>query len=771
MDIRQAAVIGAGVMGGGIAAHFANAGIPVLLADTRPGAAAAALAQMLRAEPAPFMTPEVARRVTAADLPGALEPLGTADWIVEAVTEDAGIKAGLYRTLDRVRKPGSVVSSNTSTLPLSQLVTGQSDDFARDFLITHFFNPPRYMRLLELVAGPATRPEVVAIIADLADRRLGKGVVMCRDTPGFIANRIGAFWLQAAINAAFDLGLTVEEADAVCGRPLGLPRTGVFGLLDLIGLDLLPHVTGSLAAALAPDDPFRALLRDRPLLTRLIRDGYTGRKGKGGFYRLDRRPDGSRVKLALDLAGGDYRPAEKAVLDSVKAARGALTALFEHPDRGGAFARAVMLPTLAYAASRVPDISDDLVAVDGALRLGYNWKHGPFELIDRLGTGWFADRLAALDLPVPPLVAAAAGRPFYRVEDGRLQALSATAGYRPVLRPPGVLLLADVKRHGPPAARNPSAALWDLGDGVLCLEFTSKMNTLDPQVFAMIDTAIARIGDGRGCWRALVIYNEGENFSVGANLGLAMILYNVGLWDRIEERIAEGQRCYLALRDAPFPVVAAPSGLALGGGCEILLYSDAVQAHAESYIGLVETGVGVLPAWGGSTPLLRRHSHDPARPGGPMPPVAQAFETIALARVSRSAAEARRLKYLSPGDGITMNRDRLLADAKARALALARDYRPPPPPAPLALPGPSGRLALMLQVEAMQRQGKATAHDGVVAQAVATVLSGDDTDLTETVGEAELLALERREFMKLVRTPATLDRIDHMLATGKPLRN
>jgi 3-hydroxyacyl-CoA dehydrogenase len=773
MDLHHAAVIGAGVMGSGIAAHLANAGIPVLLADTRPGAAAAAVARMLRMEPAPFMHPEAARLVTTADLPGALARLGDADWIVEAVTEDARIKAGLYRAINDVRKPDSVVSSNTSTLPLSQLIAGQGEAFARDFLITHFFNPPRYMRLLELVAGPATRADAVAAITDFADRRLGKGVVACRDTPGFIANRIGAFWLQAAINAAFDLGLTVEEADAVCGRALGLPKTGVFGLLDLVGLDLLPHVTGNLAAALASDDPFHALLRDQPLLARLIGDGYTGRKGKGGFYRLDRRPDGSRAKLALDLGSGHYRPTEKAVLDSLEAARRDLTALFEHADRGGAYARAVMLPTLAYAAGRVPEVSDEVEAVDRALRLGYNWKYGPFELIDRLGTGWFAQRLATEGLPVPPLVATAAGRPFYRVAGGTLQALSTAGSYQPVIRPPGTLALADIKRQAPPVARNASAALWDIGDGVLCLEFTSKMNTLDPQVFAMIDTAVTRIGDGRGPWLALVIYNEGENFSVGANLGLAMILYNVGLWNQIEERVAEGQRYTLALRDAPFPVVAAPSGLALGGGCELLLYSDAVQAHAESYIGLVETGVGVLPAWGGSTALLLRHSQERGRPGGPMPPVARAFETIALARVSRSAEEARRLAYLRPGDGITMNRDRLLADAKARALALAlaHDYRPPAPPAPLTLPGPAGRLALALQVEALQLQGKATVHDGVVAGAVATVLTGGDTDLTGTVGEAELLALERREFMKLVRTPATLDRIDHMLATGKPLRN
>ncbi len=779
MEIRQAAVIGAGVMGSGIAAHIANAGVPVLLLDVVPGAAAAALQRMGKTEPAPFMDGAAAKRVTPGDLPadfarlapGALAGLREADWIVEAVIEDAGVKTALYAQLDAVRKPGSVVSSNTSTIPLAKLVLGQSNRFRNDFLISHFFNPPRYMRLLEVVAGPETRADALATIADFADRRLGKGVVQCKDTPGFIANRIGAYWVQAAINAAFELGLTVEEADAVCGKPFGLPKTGVFGLIDLVGLDLLPHITRSLLGSLPESDPFRALYRDQPLIQRLVASGYTGRKGKGGFYRLDKRPDGKREKQAVDLATGEYRRTEKPQLESVGAARKLLTALLDHPDRGGAYARAVMLPTLAYAASLIPEICESLEAVDRAVRLGYNWKYGPFELIDRLGGRWFAGALEKAGLPTPPLVAAAAGRPFYRTEAGRLEVMNPEGSYRPVLRPEGVLLLADIKRQGPPVARNPSATLWDIGDGVLCLEFTSKMNTLDPLVFAMIHDAIARIGDGKGTWKALVIHNEGENFSVGANLGLAMFLYNVSLWDVIAERIAEGQKNLLALRDAPFPVVAAPTGLALGGGCEVLLNCDAVTAHAELYTGLVEVGVGVLPAWGGSKELLVRHTQDKKRPGGPMPAIAKAFETIAMAKVAKSAAEAVALKYLRPTDTIVMNRDRLLATAKARALELAQDYRPPGPPPPLTLPGEAGRVALDLMIENLRLQGKATPHDVTVSRAVATILTGGETDLTAPVSEDQLLALELREFMKLVRTPETLDRIEHMLATGKPLRN
>ena len=770
-EIRQAAVIGAGVMGSGIAAHIANAGVAVLLLDVVPGAAAAALQRMGKAEPAPFMDAAAAKRVTPGDLPADLARLAEADWIVEAVIEDAGVKAALYAQLESVRKPGSVVSSNTSTIPLSKLISGQSPRFAADFLITHFFNPPRYMRLLEIVSGPETRPEALAAIADFADRRLGKGVVTCKDTPGFIANRIGAFWIQAAINAAFELGLTVEEADAVCGKPLGLPKTGVFGLIDLVGLDLLPHITRSLLGTLPEADAFRALYREQPLFAAMVAAGNTGRKGKGGFYRLEKLPGGKREKQAIDLASGAYRRSEKAQLESVSAARKSLTALFEHADRGGAYARAAMLPTLAYAASLVPEISEDVEAVDRALRLGYNWKFGPFELIDRLGGPWFAAALDKAGLAVPPLVATAAGRPFYRTESGRLQVLGPDGAYRPVVRPEGVLLLADVKRLGKPVAKNPSAALWDIGDGVLCLEFTSKMNTLDPLVFAMIHGAIERIGDGRRNWKALVVHNEGENFCVGANLGLAMFLYNVALWDQIAERISEGQRNLLALRDAPFPVVAAPTGLALGGGCEVLLNCDAVTAHAELYTGLVEVGVGVLPAWGGSKEMLVRHTLNKKRPGGPMPAIASAFETIAMAKVAKSAAEAVALHYLRPSDTIVANRDRLLATAKARALELAKDYRPPGPPPRLTLPGEAGRVALDLMIESLRLQGKVTPHDVTVSRAVATILTGGETDLSQTVGEDELLALELREFMKLVRTPETLDRIEHMLTTGKPLRN
>lgn len=777
MNIKRAAVIGSGVMGSGIAAHFANAGIPVVLldipakeGDDRSAIAKGALQKLLKADPAPFMHPKNARLVTPGNLEDDLHLLAEVDWIVEAIVENPAVKADLYKRIDPVRKEGSVVSSNTSTIPLGVLVEGQSEAFQRDFMITHFFNPPRYMRLLEIVGGEKTRPDALAAVADVCDRQLGKGVVRCKDTPGFIANRIGVYWIQTAINAAVDLGLTVEEADAVVGRPMGIPKTGVFGLVDLVGLDLMPHIAKSLLATLPSSDAYRSAFREHPVITRMIAEGYTGRKGKGGFYRLN-RAGGGKVKEAIDLGTGEYRRSDKPKLESVTSAGRDLRALAEFPDKTGQYARRVLAHTLAYAASLVPEIADSIVAVDEGMKLGYAWKQGPFELIDRLGTDWFADLCRSEGIPVPPLVEQAAGRPFYRVEDGKLQHLTTAGVYDTVVRPDGVLLLSDVKRASKPVWKNGSASLWDIGDGVLCVEFTSKMNAIDGDIMAAYGKAMKLIGDGKGDWKALVVHNEADNFSVGANLGLALFVLNIGLWPQIEEMVEAGQRTYRALKHAPFPVVAAPSGLALGGGCEILLHSDHVQAHAETYMGLVEVGVGLIPAWGGCTEMLARAAANPRGPKGPMPPIATAFETISLAKVAKSAAEAKDLMYLRPTDGITMNRDRLLADAKAKALELAANYSPPDK-VTYTLPGPTGAAALELFLEGFALQGKATPHDVVVCGKLAGVLTGGPkADVTQPVTEEQMLNLERKAFMELVRTSDTIDRIEHMLTTGKPLRN
>ncbi|MDP9095598.1 MAG: 3-hydroxyacyl-CoA dehydrogenase/enoyl-CoA hydratase family protein [Pseudomonadota bacterium] len=769
--MERCAVLGAGLMGSGIAAHLANAGLPVLLLDmpakegARSAAAASAIERMLKSDPQMLMLPENARLITPGNFDDDLGQLAGCDWIIEVVVEDLCAKRALYDRIDAIRKPGSIVSSNTSTIPLRALAGKQSPEFRRDFCITHFFNPPRYMRLLELVTGPETRPEVGFELTALCDLRLGKGVVRCKDTPGFIANRIGTHWITCAVNEAIARGITVEEADAV-HVPMGIPKTGVFGLLDLVGLDLIPLITLSMLRGLPPDDDFRRVAREQPLITRMIAEGKTGRKSNGGFYRRVKSGQ-ERMREAIDLGTGAYRPATKPRLEALEAGTRDLGALVRHRSPAGEYARAVLVQVLTYAASLVPAIADDIPAVDRAMRLGYAWGQGPFEMIDRLGADWLAEAAAAEGLPVPPLLTLARGRSFYRVHDGALEYLTTAGDYAPVTRPEGVLLLEDVRRAGKPLLSNGSAKLWDIGDRVLCFEFTSKMNALDPDTMTLLGQAL---DVAAGSYRGMVIYNEGENFSVGANLGIAMFAANVAAWPVIEQQVAGGQAAYKALKYAPVPVVGAPAGMALGGGCEILLHCSAVQAHAETYMGLVEVGVGLVPGWGGCKELLARWQAEPILPRGPLPAVAKAFETISTAQVSKSAAQARGLHYLRITDGITMNRDRLLNDAKQRVLALAEDYRPPSP-TEFRLPGPGGRVALELAVDGFAASGRATPHDVVVSKTLARVLSGGDTDPLDTLGEDAISTLEREAFMTLVRHPASLARAEHMLATGKPLRN
>jgi 3-hydroxyacyl-CoA dehydrogenase len=770
--IRKVGVIGAGTMGAGIAAHVANAGVPVVLLDIVPDGAnnrnilaEGAVARLRKAEPAAFMHDGAVRLVETGNLDDDLGKLADCDWIVEAVLERTDIKQALYRRLEAVRRPGSAISSNTSTIGLKVLTEGMGEAFRRDFLITHFFNPPRYMRLLEIVSGPETAAETVDAVAGFADVALGKTVVRCPDSPGFIANRLGIYWLQLALIEALELGLTVEEADAVIGRPMGIPKTGVFGLMDLVGIDLGPQVNASMRAVLPEADAFHSVDLDVPLIGRMIAQGLTGRKGKGGFYRLD-RSGGVRTMLAIDLETGAYRPERKAVLPEVDAGVRDLRLLLSAPTKAGTYAFRVLAQTIAYAATLIPAAAS-IADIDEAMRLGYAWTWGPFELADKLGSAWLVEQLTAKGMTVPALLADAAGKAFYRVEGGKRQVLGRDSAYRDVVRAPGVLLLADIRLAGKPVLKNGSASLWDIGDGVACFEFTSKSNALDDKTIALLGQSIALV---REKFKALVIYNEGSNFSLGANLGLALFAANIAAWGEIDKQLAAGQQAYKALKYAPFPVVAAPAGMALGGGCEIVLHADAGQAHAETSLGLVDCGVGLVPGWGGCGEMLARWKADPKLPRGPMPASGKVFETVSSADVSKSAHQAIEKKFLRPTDGISMNRDRLLADAKARAQAMVEGYVPPVPPE-FVLAGPSGRVGLNAAAAGFHRRGLATEHDLVVADALAEVLCGGETDIIDVVTEQQMLDLERAAFMRLVRTGPTLDRVEYTLETGKPLRN
>ncbi len=765
--IERVCVIGAGVMGAGIAAQAANGGAEVILLDIAEGAAASAIKRMAKEKPAAFMHRKIAARITPGTTTDNLALIGDCDWIIEAVIERPDIKQELYRSLLPHLKAEAIVSSNTSTIPLRVLTEGMDAALKKRFMITHFFNPPRYMRLLELVTGAETDRVAIERISDFCDSRMGKSVVPANDTPGFIANRIGTFWLHAAVTEAIRQNIGVEEADAVLGRPAGVPKTGIFGLADLVGIDLMPHILASFESALAPDDAFHAYGSGPELVNKMIAEGYTGRKGKGGFYRLN-TADGKKIKEVIDLDTGDYSPARRPKPEALTAFRkGGLRAMLDHASAEARYARSVLLATLAYTASLVGEIADDGESIDRAMRLGYNWKIGPFQLIDQLGPAWLVKALAADGIPVPPLLAALGDKSFYRVRDGVLQQFIG-AGYENVTRPDGVLLLEDIKRAGQPIFKNISASLWDLGDGVACLEFTSKMNSINPFIIFMVEKAVRELPK-RG-FKGLVLYNEGSNFSVGANIGLLLYGAKLRLWPVVRWTLKRGQEAYQKLKYAPFPVVGAPSGMALGGGCEILLHCDAVTAHAESYIGLVEAGVGIVPGWGGCKELLGRWSVSKKRPGGPMPPVMKSFETIAMATVATSAMEARDHNFLRDHDDVVMNRDRVLAAARARVLKMAADYTPPEP-YELNLPGPTGRTALQLGIRDFVAKGVASAHDATVGGVLAGVLSGGDTDALDISTEDHILKLERDGILALARTPQTRARVEHMLKTGKPLRN
>ncbi len=800
--IKKIAVIGSGVMGSGIAAQIANASLPVVLLDIKledKNLAADAITRMLKTEPAPFMRKRNAKLITCGNLDDDLELLADCDWIIEVVLEDLKIKHATYEKLNKHRKKGSIVSSNTSTIPLNKLIEGQGDDFAKDFLVTHFFNPPRYMRLLELVIGEKTRPDAIEAVRAFCDVCLGKGVVQCHDTPGFIANRLGVFWLTAGINEAIDQGISIEVADAVMSKPVGIPKTGIFGLIDLVGIDLMPKLADSLLSTLPDDDAYRDLFIDHKFIHGMIEAGYTGRKGKGGFYRLNPdAPKGTKEKQALainaDSFGEDhYQKSEKkaaGALASVKAGRKGLKAVVTTEDAGGVYAWKVLNKTLAYAASLVGEIADTVFDIDEAMKLGYNWKFGPFEMIDALGPKWFAEKLAAEGLAVPEFLTKVGEGSFYKIENGAAHFFDTDGKYHKIKRPEGVLLLRDLKLSSEPVMKNGSASVWDVGDGVLCFEHTSKMNTFDEKTFEMLHKVIATIGDGSGEYKALVVYNEASHFSAGANLGLALFMMNIAMYPQVEEFISVGQQTFMQLKYAPFPVVSAPSGMALGGGCEILLSSDSVQAHAETYTGLVEVGVGVIPGWGGCKEMILRFQERErekfnkgvdkfgrnamwfAPDTTPMGAARKAFETIGMATVAKSAQEAVDIGYLRESDGITMNRDRLLYDAKQRALELAKDYQPPEKIEEIRMPGPTGKTALDMAVSDMHKSGKATDYDVVVSAHLTKVLSGgEQADWTTPVSENDLLKLELEQFSALIRNEGTMARIEHMLTNGKPLRN
>ena len=769
MNVQRAAVIGAGTMGSGIAGHLANAGVDVVLLDvagataSRNSIAERALERMRSQSPPPFMHPDHAAHVTTGNIEDHLDRVGDCDWIVEAIVERIEVKRDLYDALDRVRRPGSIVSSNTSTLPLTLLTERMSDAMRGDFCITHFFNPVRFMRLLELVRGPDTRPEVIEGLDRFCDVRLGKGVVHCRDTPGFLANRIGVYALQAGLVEAAAQGVTVEEADAVMGRPMGIPKTGLFGLYDLIGLDLMLDVASSLASALPPGDAFQTVAEGIPVMHRLVAAGCIGDKGAGGFYRGD-----AAAREAVDLESGKYRRAMRAKPEAALAGeRDGLRALAEHPSPAGCFARRVLARALGYAAWLVPEVSDEIVPIDEAMKLGYGWSRGPFEMVDALGTGWFRELLAAEEVPIPPVLAGVGDSSFYGADENRIVHFVMGRGYRPLQRAPGIVRLSDVTALASPLLSNQAASLWDIGDGVACLEFHTKANALGPESMALMREALDKVAERH---EGLVIYSDAPHFSVGFNLDFVRTCITERRWQALDDGLVAFQHACRAAKHAPFPVVSAPSGMALGGGFEVLLGSDLVQSHTNVVVGLVEPLVGLVPSGGGCKEMLLRWTEDAGDEAARVAGALRVFELIGMGRTATSPELARPLRLLRPTDRTTMNRDRLLADAKASVVELAGDYVPPATPAIVA-PGAPALDAMCAMLDDLTGKGIALAHDVTVSRTLASVLAGGGRPAGQRIDDEELFGLEREAFLTLARTPETEARIVHMLDRGRPLRN
>src|SRR5438876_1752982 len=789
ITVKKAAVLGAGTMGAQIAAHLANAGIPTLLLDIVPRdddgdrnrIARAGFEAAKKSKPAAFFTADLAALVSIGNFEDDLAKLKDCDLIIEAVVENLELKRQLYEKVEQHRRPGAVIASNTSGIPLRQLAEGRSEDFREHFLGMHFFNPPRYMHLVELIRTEWTKPEVSCSMFGFLDERLGKGVVIARDRPNFIANRIGTFGALVTIRAMLDDGYSIEEVDKISGPAAGRPKTATFRTFDLVGLDVFAHVVRNLHENLS-DDPEREMFVMPEFVTKMIERGLLGNKTTAGFYQRKKGEADKREIWTLDTATLDYRAAQKVKLPALDMAkniedtRERLKALVWSKDRVGAFLWKTLSRTLCYTADRIPEIADTVVEVDRAMRWGFNWEVGPFEAWDAIGVEKSVAKLKQEGRNVPANVQAmldAGVKSFYKKKDGqRFYYDFASEEYRPWADPPGTIILKSLKDRTGVIKKNSGASLIDLGDGVACLEFHSKMNSIGGDTLEMLRFAI---GETEKNFVGLVVGNQGVNFSVGANLMLMLMEAQDENWEELDMIGRFFQQSVMSLRYSPKPVVVAPFQMVFGGGCEMVLHADRVRASAETYIGLVEVGVGIIPAGCGTNEMLvRALDLIPAamQDADPFPFVKRAFETIALAKVATSAEQARSFGFLRDEDSISMNPDRLIADGKKEVLALAASgYVQPQQRTDILALGSPALATLKLGLHLMKRAGYISDHDALIGEKLARILTGGDLNHATRVSEQYLLDLEREAFLSLIGTRKTQERIAHMLKTGKPLRN
>src|SRR5881394_1267303 len=789
IPVKKAAVLGAGTMGAQIAAHLANGRIPTLLLDIVPPdesqdhsrIARAGLEAAKKSKPAVFFTSDLASLVTVGNFEDDLAKIKDCDLIVEAVVENLDIKRSLYEKVEQHRRPASVIASNTSGIPLKQLATGRSEDFRAHFLGIHFFNPPRYMHLVELIRTEWTRPEVSCSMFGFLDERLGKGVVVAKDRPNFIANRIGTYGALATMQTMLADGYSIEEVDKITGPAAGRPKTATFRTFDLVGLDVFAHVVRNLHENL-PDDPEREMFVMPDFVTKMIAGGLLGNKTKAGFYQRRKGEGDKREIWTLDTATLDYRQSQKVKLPALDMAkniedtRERLKTLTWSKDRVGAFLWKTLSRTLCYTADRIPEIADTIVEVDRAMQWGFNWELGPFEVWDAVGVEKSVAKLKeegkSVHANVQQMLDSGA-KSFYQHENcQRFYFDFPAAKYVPASDPPGTIILKSLKDRSGVIKKNSGASLIDLGDGVACLEFHSKMNSIGGDTLEMLRFAI---GETEKNFVGLVVGNQGVNFSVGANLMLMLMEAQDENWEELDMIGRFFQQSVMSLRYSAKPVVVAPFQMVFGGGCEMVLHADRVRASAETYIGLVEVGVGIIPAGCGTKEMLVRALDSipgDMKDADPFPFVKRAFETIALARVATSAEEARDLGFLRDEDSVSMNSDRLIADAKQQVLALAASgYVQPQQRTDILALGAPGLATLKLGVHLMKRAGYISDHDALIGEKLARILTGGDLNHTTRVSEQHLLDLEREAFLSLIGTRKTQDRIAHMLKTGKPLRN
>jgi len=802
--IEKVVVLGAGTMGARIAAHFANAGVAVLLLDIVPpgstsGAAAernkivrAGLDAARKSKPAAFFTAALADKISIGNFEDDLQRCKDADWIIEVVAENLEIKKSLLARVAQFRKPGTIVTTNTSGLPVHLIAEGMSEEFQQHWAGTHFFNPPRYLKLVELIPGPKTLPEVLETLAEFCDRRLGKGVVVAKDTPNFIANRIGTFSMMNALRLMNKLGMTIEEVDACTGPAIGQPKSATFRTADIVGLDVLMHVVKNIYET-ATDDESREMYKVPAFVEDMAKRKWLGDKTGQGFYKK-LRGEGEREILTLDVNTMEYRPRQKARFASIEAGktiedtRERLRALIgpvlagQTGDKAQQFLWGSLSEACSYAARRVPEISDRVEDVDRAMRWGFGWELGPFQILDTLGVSAFAAQIKKEGRAVPPAIEKllASGRPsFYSSEKGVTSVFELRSGSaRKIGEPAGVIFLNSLKDAGKEVEHNSGASLIDLGDGVLCCEFHSKMNAIGADLISMLHKGLKRLETD---FDAMVIANQAVNFSVGANLMLVLMGAQEQEWDELHLAVKQFQNANLAIKYAPKPVVTAPQGMALGGGCEVSLHGARIQVAAEAYMGLVETGVGLIPGGGGTKEMMIRANERAA--GGEdldlfhaMKPV---FETIAMAKVGTSAEECRDLGFLRREDGVSMNRDRLVGDAKEVALALVRGgYRPKAAnwqegaqTTQIKVLGEQFLSGAKLVIHMMQRGGYITDYDAYVGRKLGNILAGGALSSPQFVSEQYVLNLEREAFVSLCGEKKTQERIAHTLKTGKPLRN